>query len=291
MNRIGIHGSVWSGRWDGEEGVRAVHRTAEAGYDFLELPLSDPKGIAVENLRHALEKSHVGVTASLGLTAETDISSPDESIVQRGIAHLEEAIGVLRDLGGQDLAGVIFSAMRKYTAPADPRGIAHAKEALRVLAGQAHRAGIRLHLEVVNRYESNVINTGDQAVAFLQDVASPVPLGVHLDTYHMNIEEGIPGRAIERCGGNIGYFHVGESHRGYLGTGTVNWGEIFRALRRIDYRGPIAFESFSSAVVDANLSNTLGVWRNLWSEGENLARHARGFIAAQMEAAARAEVN
>ena len=94
----------------------------------------------------------------------------------------------------------------------------------------------------------------------------------------MNIEEGFVGKAIEDCGNRLGYFHIGESHRGYLGTGTVNFSEVFRSLARIGYDGPIAFESFSSAVVDPVLSNMLGVWRNLWSDGYDLARHAKAFM-------------
>lgn len=59
------------------------------------------------------------------------------------------------------------------------------------------------------------------------------------------------------------YVHIGESHRGYLGTGSVDFGALFRALAAADYEGPLTFESFSSAVVSPSLSNTLCVWRNL----------------------------
>lgn len=59
------------------------------------------------------------------------------------------------------------------------------------------------------------------------------------------------------------YIHIGESHRGYLGTGSVDFQGLFRGLAAIDYKGPLTFESFSSAVVSPSLSNTLCVWRNL----------------------------
>jgi D-psicose/D-tagatose/L-ribulose 3-epimerase len=101
----------------------------------------------------------------------------------------------------------------------------------------------------------------------------------------MNIEEGDLAGAIQRCGSKVGYVHVGESHRGYLGTGTVNFGAIFGALARIGYAGPITFESFSSAVVDPNLSNALAVWRNLWSDSDDLAAAAKRFIEAGWAAA------
>lgn len=59
------------------------------------------------------------------------------------------------------------------------------------------------------------------------------------------------------------YFHVGESHRGYLGTGSVDWSRMWGGLAAADFTGPITFESFSSAVVSPSLSNTLCVWRDL----------------------------
>ena len=115
-----------------------------------------------------------------------------------------------------------------------------------------------------------------------------LPTGVFPLTHKMHaldvIGRAFP-KAIEDCGDRLGYFHIGESHRGYLGTGMVNFTEVFRSLARIGYQGPIAFESFSSAVVDPALSNMLGVWRNLWSDGYDLARHAKAFMEAQLVAA------
>lgn len=85
--------------------------------------------------------------------------------------------------------------------------------------------------------------------------------------------------------GRIGYVHIGESHRGYLGTGTVDFDAFFGALTRVGYTGDITFESFSSAVVEPRLSSTLAVWRNLWDDADDLARHARAFIADRIAAA------
>jgi D-psicose/D-tagatose/L-ribulose 3-epimerase len=138
-------------------------------------------------------------------------------------------------------------------------------------------------LEVVNRYESNLLNTGRQALEYLKEVDRP-DVSVHLDTYHMNIEESDLFQPILDAGDRLGYLHIGESHRGYLGTGSVDFGSAFRALDRINYDGPIVFESFSSAVVSPTLSNTLGIWRNLWSDGDDLAAHANRFIRDQLAA-------
>lgn len=79
------------------------------------------------------------------------------------------------------------------------------------------------------------------------------------------------------AGDKLGYMHIGESHRGYLGSGTVDFDALFRGRARVGYDGPVVFESFSSAVVNADLSNTLAIWRNLWEDSGDLAAHANRY--------------
>jgi D-psicose/D-tagatose/L-ribulose 3-epimerase len=89
-----------------------------------------------------------------------------------------------------------------------------------------------------------------------------------------------------RSASGLGYVHIGENHRGYLGSGHIDFAAFFHALTDIGYAGPITFESFSSAVAAPGLSNDLAIWRNLWDDGADLARHARAFIAGGLAAAA-----
>ena len=128
-----------------------------------------------------------------------------------------------------------------------------------------------LGLEVVNRYETNLVNTAAQAVELIGEIGEAnvkVHLDsyhmhieeaglVHLDSYHMHIEEAGLAQAVETAGSHLGYVHIGESHRGDLGTGNVDFDQLFRALAKQGYTGPITFESFSSRVVSPQLSNVL----------------------------------
>lgn len=100
----------------------------------------------------------------------------------------------------------------------------------------------------------------------------------------MNIEESDLFSAVLDTGDRIGYVPIGESHRGCLGSGTVDFDSFFRALERIGYGGPITFESFSTAVVDETLSRSLAVWRNLWDDSDDLGIHASTFIRSKMRA-------
>jgi D-psicose/D-tagatose/L-ribulose 3-epimerase len=141
-----------------------------------------------------------------------------------------------------------------------------------------------LGLEICNRYETHVVNTARDALRLADDIGADNVL-VHLDTYHMNIEEDDLVRPVYEVGDRLGYVHVGENHRGYLGSGHLDLGAFFHALADVEYAGPITFESFSSAVVSASLTGDLAIWRNLWTDGEDLARHARGYLSAQLAAA------
>lgn len=132
-------------------------------------------------------------------------------------------------------------------------------------------------LEICNRYETNVVNTARDCLRLADDIGADNVV-VHLDTYHMNIEEDDFATPVRECGDRLGYVHIGESHRGYLGSGNIDFDEFFGALADIGYRGPVTFESFSSAVVAPGLSNDLAIWRNLWDDGEDLAAHARRFV-------------
>jgi hypothetical protein len=101
----------------------------------------------------------------------------------------------------------------------------------------------------------------------------------------MNIEEGAPGPLIQRLGDRLGYVHVNESHRGYLGTGSIDFDALFRALADHKYKGVITFEAFASGIGDPKLNADLAVWRPLWDDPDDLARHARTFMQEMIERA------
>ena len=275
--KIGCHGLVWTGRFDAE-GIRySVRKTKDAGFDLIEFPLMDPFSFDVQTAKSALAEHGLAASASLGLSEDTDVSSEDPSVVKAGEELLNRAVDVLAELGASDFCGVIYSAMKKYMEPATESGLANSKAAVGRVADRAADLGINVSLEVVNRYETNVLNTGRQALAYLAELNRP-NLGIHLDTYHMNIEESDMFSPVLDTAEALRYVHIGESHRGYLGTGSVDFDTFFKALGRTGYDGPIVFESFSSAVVAPDLSRMLGIWRNLWADNEELGAHANAFI-------------
>lgn len=284
MNKIGVHALSWVGGWSEEEARTAIGGSARLGFDIVEIPMLDTSSIDTAMTRRLLEEYGIGATVSLGLDPTTDITSPDPEVARRGEEKLKTVVALSAEIGATHICGVIHSAMKKYMEPATEAGIRQCADILRRICDRADGCGIEVGLEVVNRYESNVLNTAAQGVA-LSKMIGAKNVKVHLDTYHMNIEEADAAQAILETGDHLGYVHIGESHRGYLGSGSIDFDGVFRSLARLGYAGPIVFESFSSEVVNAQLSSMLGIWRNLWSDAEDLCRHAYQYTQAHLHAA------
>jgi D-psicose/D-tagatose/L-ribulose 3-epimerase len=271
------------GTWDEASARSAMSGARRCGYDRLEIPLLDSWNIDVGMTRDLLLEHELAMTANLFLTAQTDITSEDPDIVAAGQQRLLDGADTVRDVGGDVLCGTMYSMLGKYDHPPTAQGRANCVRVLQRVADHAAESNIRLGLELCNRYETNLLNTATQALAIMEEIDRPNVV-VHLDTYHMNIEESDMVTPVLACGDKLGYVHIGESHRGYLGSGSVDFDGFFRALVHIGYRGPITFESFSSAVLAPDLTNALCIWRDLWTDSEDLAGHARRFIGAQLEA-------
>ncbi len=283
INPLGVHALVFAGDTTPDRMTEIIDQTRAAGYDLLELSLHDSPNLDVADARSKLESAGLGIVCSRGLAFDADVSSEDPAVVSRGARLLHDSLQITHDLGGHHFTGALFSALGKYGRPLGSAGRANVVATLKDLAADAADKGMTLGLEVCNRYETNVVNTAADALRLADDIGADNVV-IHLDTYHMNIEEDDLVRPVHLVGDRLGYVHIGENHRGYLGSGHLDFTAFFHALADIGYAGPITFESFSSAVVSPTLSNDLAIWRNLWDDGPALARHARAFITNRIEA-------
>ena len=278
--KFGGHALVWAGDWSEASARKAAVSAKKAGYDYIEMLMIEPEKIDVAMTKAVLSEYGLFATASLGLSPETDVTSTNPSIVKKGDELLRKVVDKLHAIGSTELCGVIYCSLGKYPGPASAENRANSISAVTRLADYAADKGININLEVVNRYETNIMNTGKEGLKFLEAVNRPNAY-LHLDTYHMNIEEDGMSQAVLDAGDALGYVHIGESHRGYLGSGNVDFDTFFSALKKINYSGPITFESFSSVVVDPALSNALCIWRNLWEDSDDLAAHALKYMKAR----------
>ena len=101
-------------------------------------------------------------------------------------------------------------------------------------------------------------------------------IGLHLDTFHMNIEERNFYDPIIRSGNNLNHLHITESDRGMTGEGNVHWDDLFKALAEINYQGPLVLENFSSEITE--LIKPTSLWRPSKYNSEELAKGSLLFM-------------
>lgn len=286
MKKLGIHSFVWT---DGatQAGIeRAMEQSGALGYRLIELAYLRPEKFDLDRLARKAESLGLDIAVTMGLPLSADVSSEDPAVVKAGEAMLAGAVKAVRDIGGGKLGGILYSAHAKYATMPTERGWKNSAAAIARTADIARQAGVDLVLEVVNRFETNLLNTTAQGLAFIAETGSD-HVRLHLDTFHMNIEEANPAAALRLAGDKLGYFHIGESNRGHLGDGVIDFDLIFDALLDIGYARDITFESFSSTIVDQGLSLACAIWRDTWTDNVALAKHAKLFIETRMAEAQR----
>jgi D-psicose/D-tagatose/L-ribulose 3-epimerase len=284
--RIGVHAFVFAAGRSARDYARVAAGARAAGFSLVEVPLLDAVGIAAGVLRRALEAEGLGLTCSAGMTAAADISAEDPAVAAAGEQLLLRAVRLAAALGSPCLTGVLYGPLGAARSPPSRAARARCVDILRRSARTAQVEGVTLGIEPVNRYESSVANTAAQAAALVAEIAEPNVM-VHLDAFHMNIEEESMAGAVEDADDLLGYVHVAESHRGYLGTGSADLQGLFDALVATGYEGPIVFEAFTRSRSAGELARPLALWRDVWTSAGDVAVHAERFIAAGLERAGR----
>jgi D-psicose/D-tagatose/L-ribulose 3-epimerase len=271
--KFGVHSLVFSDRWDGETAPAICRKAAEIGYDLIEVLMFDPATLDRKATRCAIAETGIGLRLGMALGADADISSVDAETARRGEETVARALEIAAELGVPAVSGITYAAFNSYSAPQTNRQVDQVAASLSRLDRRAGELGVRLGVEPVNRYESYMVNTLDQA-ADLIGKAGGKNMFVHMDTFHMNIEEPDITAAIDRNGGLLGYAHVADSHRGALGTGNFDLGAYFRALAAAGYDGDLTFEGFSSDVLGPDLIGGVRLWRSAWTDSDAVARTA-----------------
>ena len=284
MNKIGVHNLVFVTDWSEASARYAINTAAEIGFDHIEVVIFDPATTDAAMTVRLAEQAGIEVATGMALNPAADLSSPDADVAANGEKVVADCIAVARDLGAPGLGGVTYAALHRYMAPPDAGAWERVLEAYHRLAEKARTAGVRLGIEPVNRYETNLINTLEQAAAVVRKV-DPENMFVQMDTYHMNIEEADIAGAIEATKDVLGYAHVGESNRSCMGSGTFDFDTYFKALARANYTGGFTWESFSPAVVNADITGLLALWREPWQDNKTAARQALAFMRAHVDAA------
>jgi D-psicose/D-tagatose/L-ribulose 3-epimerase len=271
--KLGIHAYAWCSQWSNDT-LDLIDRVKQLGLDFIEIPLMRLDTFDAKAVKRRLDANGLGAVTSTVLLGDTDITSEDPSVRAKGTAYLTDCVKATAAIGGSSFSGVIYSQhVKSLTNRPTPKLWTYSADCLRTVARVAKDLGVTLGLEPVNRYESCLVNTCEQAL-YLKELIGEDNVKIHLDTYHMNIEEKSFYAATKRAGADLIHYHLCENDRGIPGTGLVNWDGIFKALAELNYRGNAALESF----VDCTDNMNTWVWRQLAPSGDVLLKEGVAFI-------------
>ncbi|WP_353185054.1 sugar phosphate isomerase/epimerase family protein [Bosea sp. (in: a-proteobacteria)] len=244
---------------------------SSTGYSHLVIPLRDHAAIEPAAITAMLEKHGLEAVTTANQRPDADISSTDRDIWRAGLERHRLSLRLARDIGARHMGGILYSVFGKAQHAAAEENVKAVAEALALLADDAAAMGLRLALEIVNRYESNLINTVAQGVDMMRRVGAK-NLHLHLDTFHMNIEEEDPLAALEQALPYLAYFEIDQNNRGRLDRGSIDFGPMLARLRTAGYRDMIGVEAFSSAISGPEVAAGVGAWRNLFDDGAVVAR-------------------
>lgn len=233
------------------------------GFDSVELAIEDPAHIDPAHVKRELDRHGLScgsVCAALG--PDRDLRGTPEQ-QQTGLNYMKAVLDQMVVLDCPSLIGPVYSSVGRADAvPPDEykQQWATVVANLKQLCAYARERGRQVCLEPLNRFETDFINTCDQALKMVKAVGSPA-LKIHLDTFHMNIEEKFQGAAIRKAGKHLGHLHACGSDRGTPGNDHTDWKSIAKALKDIRYDGNVVIESFTTDV--KVIARAAAIWRRI----------------------------
>jgi D-psicose/D-tagatose/L-ribulose 3-epimerase len=271
---IGIHLSYWQVQWR-DNLLPLIGKAKQAGYAVAEFPLLFPRELKIAELRQNLEDNGMRASCGTGLNPDTDITHPQESVRQAGLAHLHDCLQAASRLGSPVLGGVTYAPWGVF--PADDRGARRKRciQSLKMAARMAADHGVTLCLEVLNRFEGYLLNSVAQGLTLLQEVDSP-HVKLHLDTFHLNIEEDQLGAAFAQAGAHIGHVHCVENNRKFPGQGHIPWAEVRQGIQAAGYQGYLVVEAFVNPA--GEVGQGLFIWRPLAENLDEAAHQGALFL-------------
>ncbi len=279
MPRLGVHSLAFTPLWDPSEADRLLPPILEHGVGAIETPLLDPENYDAAGTRAVAERHGVAIVCSLGLPAELEVGRDLEEVAD----YLNRALEVARLAGSDCLSGVTYGTIGKTSgAPPTEAELDGICRLLERVSKSAKRINMRLGIEPCNRYETHLLNTSSQSASMIDRVGAE-NVFIHLDTYHMNIEEKGFREGFADAGNHLGYIHISESNRGVPGRGTIDWRDVFEGAAAAGYDGIMTMESFVHLAPE--IASGLAVWRPVAENPEDVITEGLPYLVEQAAAA------
>ncbi|MET3114014.1 D-psicose/D-tagatose/L-ribulose 3-epimerase [Pedobacter sp. CG_S7] len=254
-----------------------IYKIKDMGYDIIEVAVEDKNIIDWPKLKRIADEVGLSITISGAFGAERDISSDNPDFRTGGLNYIIDCIKIASEMESPIFGGPVYSAVGKTRLVSDEEKKKERNwcvENLFKASKVAEEFGVIVGLEPLNRFETDMVNTADQALSLIREVDSPY-LKILLDTFHCNIEEKSIPNTIRKVGKDLCHLQGNESDRGTPGTGNLDWLGIKQALQDIEYKGAIVIETFGAP--SKELARAASIWRPLANSADELASEGLAF--------------
>ncbi len=276
----------------GEEELETTcKRLHRFGYDAIEL-VGEPERYNLDQIKRLTLKYNLEVSSVLSWCLwpleDRDLAHPNHEYRAQAVNYIMRNVDLAVEVGAPIV--IIIPAPsgrpaphRNPTVAADWQNAAKEEWELAVIsvrevASYAQKNNISISVEPINRFETFLINSVDQGLNFVEDVGFR-NVKLHLDTFHMNIEDVNLGQAIVKAGSLLTSMHLSDSNRCAIGRGHIDFKQIMKSLAEINFQGSLILEPlplhpnpFIAADLeefrstwDSDLESSIGVLRELES--------------------------
>ena len=276
--KFGVNTFVWVSPCTTAAVKDLAPKVKAMGFDILELSVENPDLIDVQQVKAEFEKNQLLPIVCGAFGTDRNLCSTNPQYAENARTYIRWLIDAAEVLGSPLVCGPMYSAVGKDHIEDENARKAEwdrAVEAVRDLANYARPKNVKLAMETLNRFETDMLNVVSQGLEFISQTGAD-NVGFHLDTFHMHLEEKNSGDAIRSAGEKLFHFHACENDRGVPGTGQVRWDDVARGLKDIKYDGPVVIESFTSQVKE--IARAVCIWREIAPSQDAIASQGLKFL-------------
>ena len=276
--KFGVNTFVWVSPCTTEAVKDLAPKVKAMGFDILEISVENPTFIDEKVIKDILNENRLEGIICGAFGPDRNIGSEDPAIAANAKTYIRWLIDAAVKIGSPVVCGPMYSAVGKEHLEDERARKAEwdrSVSGIREMAEYAKPKGVKLALETLNRFETDMLNIVAQSLEFARQTGME-NVGLHLDTFHMHLEEKNSGEAIRMANKKIYHFHACENDRGVPGTGQVHWQDIAKALKDVNYQGPVVIESFTNQVKE--IARAVCIWREIAPSQDAIAQQGLQFL-------------
>lgn len=276
--KFGVSTWLWTSPFTTASIQELFPKIAQMGFDVVEIAVEDPSLINIQEVKKALNQYGLKANICGAFGAARDFTNDDATFHKTSFSYIESCLDFCVEVETDFFGGPMYSAVGKARMCSPEQRKTEWNRAvtnLRIVCKMAEERGLKIALEPLNRFESDLVNTAEDVLRLVNDIDHPAAK-IMLDGFHMNIEEKDVEQAIITAGDKLIHLQVSENYRGTPGTGQTNWSAYKKGLERIKYSGTITIESFTPE--NKELAGAVCFWHPMAESQDKFASEGLTFL-------------